>query len=337
MRQTETPRIPRTLSRALPKAVAATVAAGLLATGCSLSADPGSDKTEAKAGSLAKAANLKGVKVTVGSKEFTEQLILCEITAQALQSAGAQVTRKCGLQGSDTTRKALTSANIDMYWEYTGTAWISYMQHTKPVPGSQGQYEAVKKEDEKENGIVWLDYASFNNSYAIGAKAGKAKELGVATLSDLAKLAKDKPAQASLCTNSEFAARDDGLPGVEKTYDFKLPSDSVATLQEGAIYNAVDKGDPCNFGMMTNTDGRVKALGLTILKDDKAFFPLYNPAVSIRKQVLDANPNIAKVLNPVAKALDTKGIRSLNSQVDIDGLRPPETATKWLQNKGFIG
>ena len=102
--------------RTLTKAVAAAAAAATLLGGCALGEDPDTGgSTAVKPGSLAKLASLKGVSVTVGSKEFTEQLILCEITAQALQSAGAKVTRKCGLSGSDTTRKALTSGNIDMY------------------------------------------------------------------------------------------------------------------------------------------------------------------------------------------------------------------------------
>lgn len=324
--------------RTLTKAIAATAAASLLLGGCALGEDPDSaGKTAVKPGSLAKLASLKGVSVTVGSKEFTEQLILCEITAQALQSAGAKVTRKCGLSGSDTTRKALTSANIDMYWEYTGTAWVSYLKHTKPVPGSKAQYDAVAKEDEAKNGIVWLDPAPFNNTYAIGESAAVLKKTGVTSLSAYAKLAKSTPGSATMCVNGEFGSRDDGLPGVEKTYGFKLPAGDVKTIDEGAIFNAIAKRDPCDFGMVTTTDGRIKGLKLTVLKDDKAFFPVYNPAVNIRKQVLDQHPGIAKVLNPIAHALDTNLMQNLNTQVDITGLRPPETAQKWLKSKGFIG
>jgi len=325
--------------RTVTKAVATAAAAALLLGGCALGEDaPDTSGTgAAKPGSLAKLASLKGVSVTVGSKEFTEQLILCEITAQALQSAGAKVTRKCGLSGSDTTRKALTSGNIDMYWEYTGTAWISYLKHTKPVPGADAQYDAVAKEDKAKNGIVWLDRAPFNNTYAIATAGKVAKSTGVTSLSAYAKLAKSKPSDASLCVNGEFSSRDDGLPGVEKAYGFKLPASEVKTLEEGAIYNAIGKSDPCQFGMVATTDGRIKGLKLTVLKDDKAFFPVYNPAVTIRKQVLDKNPGIAKVLNPIAKALDTDLMQNLNTQVDITGLRPPETAQKWLKSKGFIG
>jgi osmoprotectant transport system substrate-binding protein len=328
----------RTIGTRTRKAAAVTAALALLTGGCALGADSDAGSSQKAApGSLAKLASLKGVKVTVGSKEFTEQLILCEITAQALQSAGATVQRKCGLSGSDTTRKALTSGNIDMYWEYTGTAWISYLKHTKPVAGAEAQYKAVADEDKAKNKIVWLDRAPFNNTYAIAAAGKVAQRTGVTSLSAYAKLAKSKPADASLCVNGEFSSRDDGLPGVQKAYGFKLPASSVKTLEEGAIYNAIGKSDPCNFGMVATTDGRIKGLKLTVLKDDKAFFPVYNPAVNIRKQVLDAHPGIAKVLNPIAKSLDTDLMQSLNTEVDVKGLRPPETATKWLKSKGFIG
>lgn len=316
--------------------VAALTLVGALAAGCALGTDPTAANKTAAPGSLAKAASLKGTHVTVGSKEFTEQLILCEITAQALESAGATVSRKCGLSGSNTTRKALTSGNIDMYWEYTGTAWISYLKHTKPVAGADKQYDAVAEEDAAKNQIVWLDRAPFNNAYAIATAGKVSRQRGITTLSQYAKLAKSDPGAASLCVNGEFSTRDDGLPGVQKAYGFKLPSSSVKTLEEGAIYNAIGKSDPCNFGMVATTDGRIPGLKLIVLKDDKNFFPLYNPAVTINKKVLDAHPGIAKVLNPVAHALNTDLMQRLNAEVDIKGMRPPETARTWLKSKNFI-
>lgn len=317
--------------------IAAFAAVGVLASGCLLGSDESGGGKEAEPGSLAKSAKLDGVKLTVGSKEFTEQLVLCEITAQALQSAGAEVTRKCGLSGSNTTRTALTSGNIDMYWEYTGTAWISYLKHTKPVEGSDPQYDAVAKEDKEKHKIVWLDKASFNNTYAIATTNEFAEKNSIKSLSDYAKLGKSKPADAKICVNGEFSSRDDGLPGVEKHYKFKLPAKSVATLEEGSIYKAIDSNKPCNFGMVTPTDGRVKGLGLTILEDDKAFFPVYNPAPNVRQEVLDKNPDIAKALNPISAKLDLKSIQTLNGKVDIDGEKAEDVAQQWLQDQGFIG
>src|SRR5215468_1316645 len=126
-------RLLRTLLTALAVAViTVTSTAGCLST----------DST-AKGGSLAKIATLKGATFTVGSKEFTEQLILCHITIFALRSVGAAVNEKCGLQGSNLARTVLTLGEIDMYWEYTGTAWINYLRHTDPINDPAKQYEAV--------------------------------------------------------------------------------------------------------------------------------------------------------------------------------------------------
>jgi osmoprotectant transport system substrate-binding protein len=312
---------------------AALTSVGLLLGGCALD----SETTTAEAGSLAKDTSLDGATITVGSKEFTEQLILCEITAQALESAGADIERKCGLSGSDTTRTALTSGEIDLYWEYTGTAWIGYLKHTDPVPDATRQYNAVASEDLAENDLKWLDPAKYNSTYAIAVASSLAQKLGVSTLSDYAKLANSDPAQASMCVNTEFEARNDGLPGLEKKYGFALPASAVSTIAEGAIPQAVSKSDPCNFGDMTSVDGRIQSLDLTILEDDKHFFPVYNPAVTVNKDVLAKNPDIAKVMNPIAAELDEEAIQQLNAEVDIEGLQPEDAAQTWLQKKGFIG
>ncbi|MGH3095298.1 MAG: glycine betaine ABC transporter substrate-binding protein [Streptosporangiales bacterium] len=290
-------------------------------------------------GSLAKnAKSLDGVSLAVGGKEFTEQLVLCHITILALESAGADVDEQCGLKGSNSTRRALTSGEIDMYWEYTGTAWISYLGHTKPIPDARKQYEAVAKEDLQKNNIKWLKMSQLNDTYAIMAAKETAKKYGVSTLSDYAKLVHDNPSAASLCVASEFANRNDGLPGVEKAYGFHVAKKNLALLQEGSIYKAVDKTNPCNFGEANaSTDGRIPALGLTLLKDNKHFFPQYNAAVSARASTLKKNPQIADVLNPIAAAMTATVAQKLNAKVDVDGKDPDDVAEAWLQKKGFIG
>ena len=314
------------------RSLAALAAIGLVLTGCGLDDEP-----KAKSGDLAEDADLDGASLTVGGKEFTEQLILCEITAQSLESAGADVNRKCGLAGSNTTQASLKSGDIDMYWEYTGTTWISYLKHTDPIPDAQKQYDAVAEEDLKKNGIKWLDPAQYNSTYAIAVASDKAEELGVKSLSDYAELANSNPDDASMCVNSEFEARNDGLPGLEKKYGFELPSSAVKTIAMGTIPKAVSEGNPCNFGDMTSVDGRIPALDLTVLEDDKSFFPIYNPAPNVNKDVLADNPDIAKVLNPIAAALDEEAIQKLNAKVDIDGLQPEDAAEEWLQEHDFIG
>ncbi|REE95645.1 glycine betaine ABC transporter substrate-binding protein [Thermomonospora umbrina] len=296
-----------------------------------------SGSTSAEPGSLAKGVSLDGVTLTVGSKEFTEQLLLCQITALALRSAGAEVKEKCGLQGSNTTRAALTSGSIDMYWEYTGTAWINFLKKTEPIDDPARLYQTVAQEDLTANKVKWLAAAPANNTYAIGVKTETAQRLKVASLSDYARLVSTDPGKASMCVASEFAGRSDGLPGMEKAYGFKVPKSGLASLAEGAIYNSVAKAKPCNFGMVTTTDGRVKGLGLTILADDKRFFPIYNPALTVRDSVFQKHSTLSKLIDPIARALTDPVLQDLNSAVDIDGEQPEDVAGDWLKSKGFIG
>jgi osmoprotectant transport system substrate-binding protein len=298
----------------------------LLTSGCSLSAaGPGS-------AGVAKDGDLKGDSVTVGSKEFTEQLILCEITAERLESEGASVKRTCGMSGSDAVRSALTSGSIDMYWEYTGTGWLTHLQQANTVRDPEQMYQKLSAMDKAKNKVIWLPPASANNTYAVAVKAAVAKKLGVSTLSDYAKLAKTTPASAGFCGASEFFGRDDGWPGLQETYGFSLPQAQVATLAEGPIYNSIAKSNPCNFGEVFATDGRIAALGLTVLKDDKEFFPPYNLSLNVRESVLTKDPAIKTVMAPVSKLLTTTELQKLNAQVDVDGKTPEEVASTWLKN-----
>ncbi len=315
------------------KTVSIALAGSALLAGCSLGDSPPSNVS---AGSLAKAGDLSGVEVAVGGKEFTEQLILCEITAQALESAGANVQRTCGMSGTSSVRSALTNGDIDMYWEYTGTGWITHLGKTKPIADPQELYQAVAERDEQQNSITWLEPAPADNTYAVAASREKAEELGVETLSGYAKLANNDPAAASFCGAAEFFGRGDGWPGLQKAYGFDLNDAHVSELAAGAIYNSIDKAKPCAFGEVFATDGRIAALDLVVLKDDKDFFTAYNPAVAIRKETLDANPAIADVLAPLADSLTDETLQTLNAEVDVEGATPEKTAKDWLVKKGFV-
>ncbi|MBA3430474.1 MAG: glycine betaine ABC transporter substrate-binding protein [Actinobacteria bacterium] len=286
-------------------------------------------------GSLAQ-FDLSGAEVTVGSKEFTEQLVLGQITIQALEAAGATVEDETGLVGSDIVREALTSGDIDMYWEYTGTGWITHLGHDDAIPDEQEQYEAVAEEDLESNNIDWLEPAGFNNTYAIATREEAIEEFGVQTLSEFNQFASDNPDDATLCAASEFLNRNDGLPGLEKAYGFDIPEENIAEVEFGVIFTSVDKGDPCNFGEVFATDGRMAALGLTVLEDDKKFFPSYVPALNVAQDVVEQNPDIEGLAAELAAALDTETMTKLNAQVDVDGGFPEQVAEEWLTSEGFI-
>jgi osmoprotectant transport system substrate-binding protein len=281
--------------------------------------------------------DLSGAEFTVGSKEFTEQLILGQITLQVLENAGATVNDQIGLAGTVAARKALESGEIDMYWEYTGTGWITHLGHTKPIPDSQKQFEAVAKEDLKENDIKWLSPPSpANNTYAMAVRSEAYDKLGVKKLSDFKQLVKENPEEATVCVGTEFSTRDDGLPGMEEAYDFEFPKENIVKIDEGLIYQQVDKGEQCNFGEVFQTDGRIAGLDLKLVEDDKSFFPIYNPALNVRKEVIEKYPQIAKLFAPISKKLTTEELQKLNAKVDVQGQLEDQVAEEWLKENGFI-
>lgn len=313
------------------KALLATLSVGVLAlTGCALSGTG----SQAPAGANT-SGPLKGVSVAVGSKEFTEQLILCEITAQRLESQGATVKRVCGMSGSDTVRAAETSGGIDMYWEYTGTGWISFLKQTEAIHDADEQYQKVRDMDLAQNKIVWLPAAAANNTYAIAVKTATAEKLGVKSISDYAALSKSNPKQAGFCGAAEFLGRNDGWPGLAKAYGIDIPANEVATLAEGPIYNSVSTGNPCNFGEAFATDGRIAGLDLTVLTDDKNFFPFYNLSLTVRQDFLTKNPKVEATMEPVAKKLTNATLQKLNASVDVDGKSPESVATTFLSDNGL--
>ncbi|TVR33871.1 MAG: hypothetical protein EA388_10170 [Nitriliruptor sp.] len=172
---------------------------------------------------LASGDELSGAEITVGSKDFDEQLILGEISVALLESAGATVNDEVNLGGTDAARSALTSGEIDHYWEYTGTAWISFFGETEPIPDRVEQYEAVAEREAEEEGLIWLEPSQFNNTYGIAMSQEAYEEYGTDTISEMGELIETDPGAVSLCVESEFNVRDDGLPGMEAHYGFEIP------------------------------------------------------------------------------------------------------------------
>lgn len=294
------------------------------------------DETGDSAGSLADEYDLSGARFTVGSKEFTEQLVLGNITRLALQAVGAEVKDEIGLEGSAVARAALLSRDIDMYWEYTGTGWITHLGEVTPIPDAAEQYRAVAERDLEENGIRWLEPAPFNNTYALAVRSEATEELGTTSISDFAALVQSDPQAATLCVGTEFSVRDDGLPGLEQHYGFDISDDHLALVQDAVIYSRVDQGEPCNFGEVFTTDGRIASLGLTVLEDDKDFFPKFNPALTLRDEVFSEHPELEGLFAMIARLLDEATMTELNALVDNDGRSPEDVASAWLEQEGLV-
>ncbi|WIY00686.1 glycine betaine ABC transporter substrate-binding protein [Amycolatopsis mongoliensis] len=140
----------------------------------------------------------------------------------------------------------------------------------------------------------------------------------------------------SLATTTTAAFRDDGFPGLAKTYAFTLPDPQVHLLNDAVVYPSVGKGDPCGFGSVASTDGRVAGQKLTVLEDDKHFFPTYNPAITIASGLAGKYPQLEQVFTPIAAKLDTATLTELNKKVSVDGRKPAAVAHDWLKAAGFI-
>ncbi|MFC4602218.1 glycine betaine ABC transporter substrate-binding protein [Rhodococcus kronopolitis] len=287
-------------------------------------------------GSITPVEELTGVPITVGSKDFTEQIILGYIIEFALSAAGADIRDLTNIQGSNSTRDAQVHGQIDLTYEYTGTGWINYLGHEHPIPDPTAQFEAVRDEDLARNGMVWTDPAPMNNTYALATSRATAEATGVRTLSEYADLVKRDPAAATTCVETEFNVRQDGFPGMAAAYDFDPAKAQKQILQTGIIYQATADATQCKFGEVFTTDGRIIALDLVLLDDDRSFFPKYNPALIMREGFAHAHPEVAEVMAPISAELTDQEITELNRRVDVEGQEPADVARQWLVDKGFV-
>lgn len=314
--------------------LASAAALALLLTGCGLkSGSPLVDEVEP--GSVGKGQPLKGASLTVTSKNFSENIILGHIMGLLFKAAGAEVLDRTNLPGSISAREAVLKGEADALYDYTGTAWITYLGHAEPVVDPQEQYEVVRDEDEG-NGVTWLPPSTLDNTYALSISKKNNAKYKLKTLSDVAELAKKDPKAVTVCVENEFASRDDGLPGMQKKYGMKLPASNIQKMDAGIIYTQVSESDSCLLGEVYTTDGRIKAMNLDVLEDDKQFFPNYNAAPAIHTATLKKYPEIAELLAPVTEKLTTPLAQELNSKVDVDGQDPHEVAKDWLVEEGFI-
>jgi osmoprotectant transport system substrate-binding protein len=267
--------------------------------------------------------------LTIGSKEFTEQLILGEMYALLLENAGFNVERKLGLGGSPALQQALVSAEIDLYPEYTGTGLMTVLKlpvNTNP----QEVYETVATGYKDSFNLIWLDPAPMNNTYVLVMTQEKANQYGIQSISDMVAQA-DKLTMAGTV---EFATREDGLPGIKVVYgDFELMR--YIPIEPDLKYRALTEGEAdivTGFG----TDGEISAFDLVALADDQQMYPPYQVAPVIRQESLDAHPNVREALNQLAPKLTNETMQQLNNAVSNEGQKPTEVAREFLKENGLI-
>jgi osmoprotectant transport system substrate-binding protein len=269
--------------------------------------------------------------IVVGGKNFTEQQIIAEMTGQLLQAKGFTVDKRSGL-GTAPLRQAQEAGQIDVYWEYTGTSLITFNKITEKLDPA-ATYARIKELDAAK-GLVWLDPSRANNTYGIAMRKDDAAARGISTLSDLA--AKIGAGETlSFGCNAEFYARVDGLKPLEQAYGFEFGRENVKRMDTGLVYQAL-RDSQIDTGLVFATDGRIPAFDFVVLKDDKGYFPDYALTPVIRKEVLDASPELADILNGLSAKLDDTIMAKLNASVDVDKRSVEEVATGFLTSEGFL-
>ncbi len=275
--------------------------------------------------------------LVIGGKNFTEQLILSSMTQQYLSAKGYTVDLKNGL-GTTIMRQALESGQIDIVWDYTGTALIVYNKIDEKLDQEQS-YQRVKDLDARRN-LIWLNPSELNNTYALAISQKRADDEGLNTVEDLANKInqthqQDPDKKYLLGVDFEFASRPDGLAPLQALYGFNLDRSEVKQMDAGLVYTALHN-DQLNVGLTYSSDGRIQGFNLKLLQDNKGFFPFYSAVPIVRKEILDANPQLAEQLNALSAKINTAKMTEMNKKVDIDQLPIAQVAADFLRAEGLL-
>ncbi|MCB4823804.1 glycine betaine ABC transporter substrate-binding protein [Roseicella aerolata] len=264
----------------------------------------------------------------IGSKNFTEQLVVAELFAQGLEGAGARVERRVNLGGTAIAHQALTTGEIDLYPEYTGTG-LGVVLKQPPEGSAEDVLAKVRAGYEAQFGCTWLDPSGIDNGNALLVLPRTAERHGLATLSDLARVAP----QLTLAAGNEFADRSDGLPGLRRVYGMEFRRfRQFAAL--GLRYAALQHGQADVVNAYA-TDWQIAVGGYTVLRDDRRLWPPYQLAAVVRQPALRDWPGLAPPLLRIGAKLDNPVMQELNRQVDQDGEEPREVAARFLQRQGL--
>ena len=264
--------------------------------------------------------------ITVGSKNFTEQVILGEIVAQHLEHRlGQRVDRKLNLGGTLLVHQALLNGDIDLYPEYTGTALTTILK-LPPVRDPAAALGSVRDEYLKRFGVEWLDPLGFNNTFAMVIRGEDARRHLLKTLSDAAGYA----AGWTLGIGYEFQQRADGLEGLLKTY--RLPvNGSPKTMDLGLLYQALEQRQ-VNMVAANATDGRLSVLDVLVLSDDQHYFPPYDCALAVRSDFLKRDPAVQEALTELTGLFGDTAMQKLNYAVDGEHRPVQDVAQEFLQD-----
>ncbi len=309
------------------KIVSLTAALGLslAATGCG-SDDGGTAAVEEGA--------LDGVSLTVGSKDFTENILVGKMLVLAAENAGADVTDQTNLGGTEVVRDALVSGDIDVSPEYNGTGWTVHLGNEDPSSDPEELFQVTAEADLEQNDIKWVGRSPFNDTYGFAANGDLAEEEGGFDLQGMADYLKANP-DTRVCMETEFPDRPDGLVLFEEATGYEVPRSQIQILDTGLIYTETSDGN-CDFGEVFTTDGRIQALNLELVEDPGVFI-LYNVSYTFQESVYEEN---AETYDELAEAifadLDEEKMAELNGQVDNEGQQPDRVAEEYLQEAGVL-
>lgn len=275
-------------------------------------------------GLLVFAACGRGDRVVVGAKNFTESDLLAEIVAQQIeQRTGLPVDRRLHLGGTFVCHRALLAGQLDLYVEYTGTAYTAILHH-ESVSDPDSVYRAVRAEYARRYAVAWGSPFGFNNTFAILVRRADAERYGLRTISDVAPLARRWHAGFGY----EFLERQDGFPGLARTYGLEFAAPPRA-MDLGLTYRALADGQ-VDLIAGNSTDGLIAALDLVALRDDRHYFPPYQAAPVMRAALLKRHPEVRAALDELAGSISDDEMRHLNALADVQHRELRTIAREWL-------
>ena len=287
--------------------------------------------SEQPASQIQKNDKNSSTKVTIGSKNFTEQKVLGEIYAQSLAAAGYSVSKELNLGDEKTALKALEGGDISAYPEYTGTALLSFFGYTADkLPSDEGEAFDLAKEGFAKKNLTALPPTPFVSSNEVAVTKETADKYSLQKISDLEPVA----SKLTLYGSPECRQRLDCLLGLEQVYGLKFKKFVPVDI---ALRHEVLKKGQADVSIVFTTDPQNKREGFVLLEDDKGMFPPYNSTLVVRNDVLDkAGPDFAKTVELVNKDLTDEVMQELNARVDIDKSTPEEVAGEYLKETGLI-
>jgi osmoprotectant transport system substrate-binding protein len=267
--------------------------------------------------------------LVLGSKNFTEQLLLGELLAQYLESnRTGEIERRFYLAGTYICHQALLAGRIDMYVEYTGTAMAAVLKE-KPSPGREQVFETVKREYAQRFRLEVLPSLGFDNSFAIVMRGEDSRRAGVSSLSQLAQIAPG----LRIGVGYEFLEREDGYRGLARTYGLSF-AEAPRVMDLGLLYRALETRQ-IDVAVGSNTDGLIQALNLVVLGDDRNYFPPYEAVPIVRASVLTRYPQVRAAMLRFAGSISAEDMRRMNYAVDGEKQDASAVAREYLARKHF--